>query len=107
MHAVIHAADFRSEAAAGLRGARLGVNALHRRDEDCLCSTYGTCSMTRASRPHLEIVRGALADLARGRAVWSSHGQRGEIKSELTSRDICHIILIFNQSFHKPDEANI
>ena len=37
--------------------------------------------MTRASRPNLEIVRGALADLARGRAVRSSHGQRGEIKS--------------------------
>ena len=38
VHAVIHAADFRSEAAAGLRGARLGVDALHRRDKDCLCS---------------------------------------------------------------------
>ena len=66
-----------------------------------------TCSMTRASRPNLEIVRGALADLARGRAVWSRHGQRGEIKSELTSIVMCHIILIFSQSFHKPDEANI
>ena len=32
VHAVIHAADFRSEAAAGLRGARLGVDPLRRTD---------------------------------------------------------------------------
>ena len=46
---------------------------------------YDTRSMTRATRPHLEIVCGALPDLAGGRAVRSGHRQRGEIKSEQAS----------------------
>ena len=46
---------------------------------------YDKRSMTRATRLHLEIVCGALSDLAGGRAVRSGHRQRGEIKSEQTS----------------------
>ena len=46
VHAVIHAADFRSEAAAGLRSARLGVDALHRTDIE-IHVFHGTRSMTR------------------------------------------------------------